>query len=186
MIIVWRGLGLPIMLAGVVVIAVCGQLPISEKSHAVSSIFAFTLGGGAIYFLDSLRRRESGVGRDSLYWIPMRAWAFILVVGGICYAFSPVDASKGDIGAQSSSQPTTTVVVQARRNSDPVTSTSQLRLQAVFYTGSKTSTAIVNDRTVSVGETVNDLTVIDIQPQWIKLRTADGKELLVRLTSTSR
>jgi len=225
-IIVWRGLGLPIIFVGAAVMALVGSISANPDNHFWVSLLTCTAGGGTVYFLDWLRRRETGVSRDSLYYIPIRVWAFIIVIGGVCYAFVPIDSLRrpGDAtDAQAASgQSTDTVVVQARPapepipaisqpvvvhappppkpiswNSqpdviparpapEPISSTSHLKLQAVFYTGSKTSTAIINDKTVSVGDKQGDLTVMAIDPQSVKLRTADGKALLLRLSKTSR
>jgi hypothetical protein len=187
MIVIWRGMGAPIMMAGLVVIAVISILfdPIYWKNHDWPRVFACGMGGAVVFLLDWLRGREER-GRDSLYFIPMKVWSFILLMVGICWSFTPTDSTNRIAGNQISNAQTATVVGHANTNSEPITTAGRLRLQGVFYSASGHSTAIINNRTVSAGDKLGDFTVSAIEPQSVKLLAAGGKERVLKLSDIGR
>ena len=95
MIVVWRGLGLPIVLLGVFVSAMVPSLfgAVYVANHIWPRLFACASGAAVVYFLASLRDRDIP-GRDSMYFIPVKVWAVLILLGGICWSFVPIDATK--------------------------------------------------------------------------------------------
>lgn len=173
MIIVWRGLGLPIMLAGGVatggILAPFGMEYLSN--HAWPRMLAFSGGAAVIFILGKLREDRTG-RQDSVYWIPMKAWAVMMLVGGLCFAFVPLSSTP----------------VAARTYSEParVATVNGFRLQGIFCTAPGSGTAIINNQTVSVGDKIGDCTVASLEPESVTLQAANGKVTVLRLSDSNR
>ena len=175
MIIVWRGLGLPIMMAGLGVTTLT-IVPFDRAylmSHSWPRLVAFGTGGALVYWLAWWRQNRTGVC-DSMYFIPMKAWAVVLLAIGICWSFLP---SPNDM-------------VSAREYPNPArtkaATVNGMRLQGIFYNGDQSSTAIINNTTVSVGDKVGDYTVSAIAPQLVTLKSANGQETVLRVSTVNR
>jgi len=186
MIIIWRGLGLPIMLVGFFVtgaISAMFGLPYLA-AHVWPRLLAFGMGGAVVYWLAWLRERETA-RRDLLYFMPMQVWAIILLVFGICWAFLPAPDT---LVAARQISGTPTAAPAAKANPAPVrrTAVNGLQLQGIFYNANGRTTAIVNSKTVSVGDKVGDSTVSAIEPKLVRLQAADGKETILKFSDPSR
>ncbi len=186
MIIIWRGLGLPIMMAGLFVtgmISAMFGLPYL-MAHIWPRLLAFGMGGALVYWLAWLREREAG-RRDLLYFMPMQVWAVILLVFGICWAFLP-GTSTMVAARQITGTQTTETAAKANPKPVKVAAVNGLQLQGIFYSGNGHTTAIINNTTVSVGGKVGDFTVNAIEPQLVRLQAADGKETVLKISDPGR
>lgn len=176
MIIVWRGLGLPIMMAGLGVTSLT-IVPFDRAylmSHSWPRLIAFGTGAVVVYWLAWWRENRTGL-RDSMYFIPMKVWAVVLLAIGICWSFAP--ASSFPVSARENQTP------NPARNK--TTAVNGLRLQGIFYCADQTSSAIINNTTVSVGDKVGDNTVSAIAPQIVTLKSASG-QVTVLQSSTQK
>ena len=184
MIIIWRGLGLPIMLAGLFVtgmISAMFGLPYL-MTHVWPRLLAFGIGGAVVYWLAWLRETKAGM-RDSLYWIPMKVWAVIFLMFGIGSALLSASLAEA---RQISGAPIAAPVAKANRASVKAAAVNGFQLQGIFYNANGRSTAIVNSKTVSVGDKVGDATVSAIELKWVKLQAADGKETVLKFSDPGR
>ena len=186
MIIVWRGLGLPIVMAGALVIGLIVALFDLHylMAHVWPRLFAFGTGGAVVYLLAWLREKE-GPRRDLLYFIPMKVWAIILLAFGICWAFLPASST---IVAAKQISGTQTAATAAKPNPKPikVAVVKGLQLHGIFYNPNGHTTAIINNTTVSAGAKVGDFTVSAIERELVKLQAADGNEIVLRLSDPGR
>jgi len=181
MIVVWRGLGLPILMAGFFVAGMT-SLPFGIAclmNHGWSRLVACGTGAAVVYLLAWLREKEGR--RDSLYFIPMKVWAIILLGGAILISIIPFAAT--DVAAR-----TTDPGVPAKFYSEPVkvVTVNGLRLQGIFYSGDGSSTAIINNTSVAVGDKVGNSTVKAIEPQLVTLQAANGKVTVLRPADPGR
>jgi hypothetical protein len=195
MIIVWRGVGLPILMAGGVVAAVimaCFGAG-SMAGHTWPPLLAFGAGGALVFFLGHLRAKS---GRsDSVYWIPMGGWAVLFLIVGVLWsvggsstpvAARPVPAesrNSGDIPIPGERQ-----IPAASPNPQPARprGVRGVQLQGIVVTTPGHGTAIINDKTVSVGDTVGISTVIAIEPQSVTLQGTNGKVTVLKLSDVRR
>lgn len=173
MIVIWRGFGLPIMMAGLFVTGIISiQFDwVYLTNHSWPRLLAFGTGGALVYLLAWLRENKAG-RRDSMYWIPMKVWAVILLAIGIGWAFLPA--------------PSTEVAAKAYPESIKITTVNGMRLQGIFYGVNGHSTAVINNTTVSVGDKVGGFTVSAIEPQLVTLQAANGKVTVLKLSELSR
>ena len=210
MIIFWRGVGFPILLAGIAVSAVAEEC----FGHGYMSVhiwprpLVFGAGGAVIFFLAHLRAK--GGSSDSVYWIPMGAWATLFVLIGIIWCFGPSGAQVAarEIPAESESSNHDyhyPIPAGAYPNANPKPAASPyptasaypqqpatprirrgVQLQAILYPSPGHGTAIINDTTVSVGDKVGFSTVTDIEPQFVTLQGTNGKLTTLKLSDVSR
>lgn len=180
MIIVWRGLGLPILMAGGAAFGIVAALFGLEylSHHNWPLLIACGAGGAVVYFLGSVRENKSGI-RDSVYGIPVKAWAVLYLAIGVCCSFLPplgaqINARGFDAGGIP--QPTTTRSATV----------NGLRLQAIFYGVPGRGSAIINNQTVFAGDRIGDLTVKAVEPQLVTLQAANGRATVLRLSDAGR
>ena len=186
MIIIWRGLGLPILFVGLFVTGMISALfgrPYL-MIHVWPRLLAFGTGGAVVYWLAWLREREGG-RRDYLYFMPMEVWAIILVAIGVGSLLLPASGT----GLAAREMPgTQTAATFAKTYPKPakVAAVNGLQLQGIFYSPNGHTTAIINNTTVSVGDKVGDFTVRAIESQMVKLQAANGNATVLKLSDPGR
>jgi len=182
MIIVWRGLGLPIMMAGLFVTGtVSGLFGLPYlTAHIWPRLFGFGAGAVVIFLIASLRERDGG-RRDLLYFMPLQVWAVIWFGFGICWAFLPGPSTMVEAASQKyGAKPAATI---ARANPVPgrVVPVNGLQLQGIFYSPNGQTTAIINNTTLFVGDRIKGLTVSAIEPKLVRLEGKYGGETVLEL-----
>lgn len=182
MIIVWRGIGLPIMMAGLGVTGIIFMLfdRVYLMNHGWPRLLAFGAGGALVYWLAWVRETKYEV-RDSVYYIPMKVWAVLILAGGICCSFLPAEAFQ--VKARGTPAPRRAATESAARR--PVNENG-LRLQGILYSGDQNSTATINGQTVGVGEKVGGFTVRTITAQSVTLQAANGQVTVLRASDPGR
>jgi hypothetical protein len=68
----------------------------------------------------------------------------------------------------------------------PMGSRKALRLQAIFYNANGHSTAIINGKTVSIGEAAGGWTVLGIERELVSVQSANGEKLVLQLANVGR
>jgi hypothetical protein len=176
MIIVWRGLGLPIVLAGCLVAGITGAAfdKVYMATHALPKVLALGAGAVAVFMLGHWRENQTGM-RDSVYWIPVKFWAVLMLIIGIGWAFSPDPSTP--VAARSTPEPDSAPT----RIPSKAATANGLRLQGIFASVPGQGSAIINGKTVFAGDKVGDYTVRTVESQMVILDAADGTKTVLRL-----
>ena len=135
---------------------------------------------------DAIRARR----QQSLYAVA----AFIVIFGGIGLFFWglirivewQMDKPRPAIAAKPLPQTGPSSSPAEPRRSAARPSVVPFRLQAIFYQRNGRSTAIINGRTVSVGEHIGDNTVYAIEPQSVSLQSAGGRKIFLQVGGAGR
>ena len=195
MIIVWRGLGiLVVLIVGGALAATEASInsitgnPVYYQAHNWPKMLACGIAAGLVFLIAKLRNQDGAPSKDSLFFIPMWIWSFIILVVGLGWAAAPIPEHL----PTDSTQP---VRVSAHEPAPPATpraeptpsapSPTQVqpakdapeepRLQGIIYVPGNRGTAQISHQTVAVGDEVLGYTVVSIEQQGVTLRSADGK-----------
>lgn len=152
-------------------------------SHGWPKALACGVGGVTIFLLAWLRERKCGVC-DSVYYIPMKVWAIVMLAVSLGLPFiNDTDDTKVNASPMPETQPLLPVAYPKPRQAPVNTPTSSaLRLQGIFCTPKGNNTAIINNTTVSVGDKIAGYTVNTIEPQSVTLRASNGMARVLKLS----
>lgn len=119
--------------------------------------------------------------RGPQYIRPLLQFAAILaVVAAVFWTISKISdwyMTRADPNGSVAGQ--AQITVRARAANEAPTSGQPPRLQAIFYSGNGHSKAILNKKSVTVGDTVGGYKVSLIEPHSVMLRSPEGKAVVL-------
>lgn len=156
------------------------------QNHTWPMTLSCAVGATVIYKTASWRERTYGI-RDSVYYIPMGIWAALVMVIGLCCLLVPTSPKTAN-----NPQDANPIPVNARQTgpNGPFYKTAKplppgtLQLQGIIYNQTGTSTAIINNTSVSVGDNVAGYRVRNIQSRSVTLVSPNGTEKILTVADT--